>query len=66
MVRATRPAVNWTTIITVNAHQNTVDLISRIIAKPAKKATRDAAELAARDAARTAIALDRNSSIQHT
>jgi hypothetical protein len=53
-------------IITENAHQKAEVLTSRIIAKPAKKAPRNAAATAALEAARTAVALDRSSSIQHT
>ena len=53
-------------IITENAHQKAEDLTSRTIARPAKRALRNAAATAALEAARTAIAVDRSSSIQHT
>jgi hypothetical protein len=49
-----------------NAHQKAEDLTSRIIARAARAATSDAAATAALEAARTPIAFDRNSSIQHT
>jgi hypothetical protein len=53
-------------IITENAHQKAGVLTSRIIARPAKRALRDAAAAAALEAARTALALDRSNSSQHT